>query len=492
MEDILPKLLNFPPHPEPPTPVHDDLYEEHIHAHINKISAIPEKALLQQVAGGESALDVVDPSRNSASYIYVLAAYITSIGKGNKNIDQAVVWEKITIFLATADYRQLRHLGYQLNMVTEFIVNLVQPDYAAAVDPLAYAILGLDPSGSVLTTRHLNLVQMSLSSGHFAGAVPVLEKFVLYFNGNAKNPKPKNPYARSLPPSSYVIPELFHTQKYKSVDVLSYFLWSGMVYMGLQKWESALECFESAITYPSKDNSVSKIMVEAYKKWILVGILLEGKLLPLPASISSMVAKTLHAIGKPYETFALIFESGTAARLKSEADVGEKMWNNDNNAGLIFFVLAAYQKFQIRNLGKVYSKISIPEIHEETMSAESGKKLPNAKAIETLVQEMIDSGTLHASLSRPASNPAVLTLAPSGPSLPESVMRDKLAEATARIQALTHEIKEADRILTHDKEYIMHARKMRRQAKNGDQAVYGVEMEWDANEGEDLMAGVAF
>jgi len=325
-------------------------------------------------------------------------------------------------------------------------------------------------------------------------ALPVLDKFVLYFSGNPKNQKPKCLSDINLSPSSYVTPELNQTLKLKSSDVLSYFLWSGLVNIALKRWERALDCLESALTYPIKDGAVSLIMVEAYKKWVLVGLLLEGKSLPLPKSVHGQASRAFHTIGKPYDTLAQIFESGTAARLKSEADFGDKLWESDYNTGLVLHVLAAYQKFQIRNLGNIYSKISMQEVHNQTMSAESGKHLPSVQAVESLVREMISDGLLHASLSQPTTGPAVLTFSPTGPSLPEDQMQQALAEATIRIQSLARDIRQTDRMLTHDKEYIKHAQKLKKNAKNGsvgDQGIAGTDMDWNGEE-EELMAGVVF
>lgn len=58
MDDLLPKLLAFPPQPQLPTPLSDSRYDEAIKDHIVGLGKIAEKALLQQTASGESALDV--------------------------------------------------------------------------------------------------------------------------------------------------------------------------------------------------------------------------------------------------------------------------------------------------------------------------------------------------------------------------------------------------------------------------------------------------
>lgn len=49
-----------------------------------------------------------------------------------------------------------------------------------------------------------------------------------------------------------------------------------MVYMALKEWRSALHFLGIVISTPSV-SSVSLIMVEAYKKWVLVSLLEKGK-----------------------------------------------------------------------------------------------------------------------------------------------------------------------------------------------------------------------
>ncbi len=73
-------------------------------------------------------------------------------------------------------------------------------------------------------------------------------------------------------------------------------------------------------------------------------------------------------------------------------------------------------------------------------------------------------------------------------------MQRELATATERIQSLTKEIKQTDRMLTHDKDYIKFVQKQRKNAKQGnpgDQGISGADMEWgDAIEDEDIMGSL--
>lgn len=56
---------------------------------------------------------------------------------------------------------------------------------------------------------------------------------------------------------------------------LLYYYYGGMIYLAVRNLERALYCFEVAVTTPAL--AVSHIMLEAYKKYILVSLLLTGK-----------------------------------------------------------------------------------------------------------------------------------------------------------------------------------------------------------------------
>ncbi len=58
-------------------------------------------------------------------------------------------------------------------------------------------------------------------------------------------------------------------------DHLMYFLYGAMIFMALKKWKRALLFLEIVIMSPVINN-VSKIQVDAYKKWVLVSLLYKG------------------------------------------------------------------------------------------------------------------------------------------------------------------------------------------------------------------------
>lgn len=60
-----------------------------------------------------------------------------------------------------------------------------------------------------------------------------------------------------------------------SKHFLLYYYYGGMIYTALKRYEQALYCLEVVITTPAY--AVSHVMLEAYKKYILVSLILYGK-----------------------------------------------------------------------------------------------------------------------------------------------------------------------------------------------------------------------
>jgi COP9 signalosome complex subunit 3 len=324
----------------------------------------------------------------------------------------------------------------------------------------------------------------------YTAAMPVLDRSVLYFPGGTQQPKPKYPCSLGLPGYSYITHDSGLTQKLRYQDVLEYFLFSGTIYIASQQWGRALDVLESAVTYPVRDSTVSKIMVEAYKKWVLVNVLLRGKTGNLPRTTNNQAAKLFHAIAKPYDVVANLFESASAARLYAEVQCGHEIWREDRNTGLMMLVLASYQKFQIRNLADVYRTISISDVTRMTVSAETGETLPSDQATETLIAHMIGSGELHATIAHPTDSPAVLTFSPTGLLLSESDVQRHIALSLGQIKSMTDDIRYTDRRLTRDREYLKWAYKNKKLGKNGwGDSISGEDMIWNPIEDEDLMGG---
>lgn len=67
-----------------------------------------------------------------------------------------------------------------------------------------------------------------------------------------------------------------------------------MVYMALQEWRKARHFLGVVISMPVV-NCVSLVMVEAYKKWVLVGLLDKGKVSKINGQKGRKKAEHIHS-----------------------------------------------------------------------------------------------------------------------------------------------------------------------------------------------------
>jgi len=123
-----------------------------------------------------------------------------------------------------------------------------------------------------------------------------------------------------------------------------------MVYMALKEWRKALHFLGVVISMPTV-GSISMVMVEAYKKWVLVGLLANGKVsrklssfrvfllsvylvltfpfcqLCSPPNVTAPhVVKLYHSLAKPYVSLAQTFERGDMKKLVAEVDTARGIW----------------------------------------------------------------------------------------------------------------------------------------------------------------------
>lgn len=140
-------------------------------------------------------------------------------------------------------------------------------------------MLRLDPSCAVFTSTHLLFVRLCLRARAYTYALPVLDKNVCHFPTSTSHPAFKSsvlPCAAHDSSLSFVTETSGISSKLTYKDYLQYFLCGGMVYMALKQWCKAAHFLGIVISMPTV-GPISMIMVEAYKKWILVSLLEKGK-----------------------------------------------------------------------------------------------------------------------------------------------------------------------------------------------------------------------
>ena len=150
----------------------------------------------------------------------------------------------------------------------------------AAITPIRTAILRLDPSSSCFTSNHLLFVRLCLEGQEYHAALPILDKDIFYFPSSPNTesiqvnpPFPCSPHEFS---SSFITTTSHLSETLDHMHHLRYFLFGAMIYIKLRNWRRALHFLEIVLTCPTA-NTASMIQVEAFKKWILVNLVANGR-----------------------------------------------------------------------------------------------------------------------------------------------------------------------------------------------------------------------
>ncbi|KAJ5919014.1 hypothetical protein N7466_009957 [Penicillium verhagenii] len=178
-------------------------------------------------------------------------------------------------------------------------------------------------------------------------------------------------------------------------DYLQYFLYGGMIYLALKQWRKALHFLGAVISMPTI-GSVSMIMVEAYKKWILVGLLEKGKLCSPPSMTAPHIFKTFQALSKPYIALAHAFEYGDVKRIEAEVDAAKEIWCMDNNMGLVSQVVNAYSTHSLIKAKKVFTALTMAELSAHTpLLPADANGVGEAHIASLIVSEDTDATLVH-------------------------------------------------------------------------------------------------
>uniref|UniRef100_A0A7N5JRM7 COP9 signalosome complex subunit 3 n=1 Tax=Ailuropoda melanoleuca TaxID=9646 RepID=A0A7N5JRM7_AILME len=179
--------------------------------------------------------------------------------------DFETLFSQVQLFISTCNGEHIRYatdtFAGLCHQLTNALVERKQP--LRGIGILKQAIDKMQMNTNQLTSVHADLCQLCLLAKCFKPALPYLDVDMMDIckeNG-----------------------------AYDAKHFLCYYYYGGMIYTGLKNFERALYFYEQAITTPAM--AVSHIMLESYKKYILVSLILLGKVQQLPKYTSQIVGR---------------------------------------------------------------------------------------------------------------------------------------------------------------------------------------------------------
>ncbi|KAI1380882.1 hypothetical protein F4677DRAFT_404983 [Hypoxylon crocopeplum] len=486
MDKLAPTLLAFPPEGNLTTSLDIARYDDAVKTHVSHLSDLLQYSKRELIAHGPELIGLLNPAVNSLSYLAVLHTLV--VPGIPPSVSRDVVLEKLVLFLLIFDARQCRYAGSFLQDVFLATGSGQYLPPSVAVEALATAILRLDPTGTMLTSSHILLAKLAYNTDNIDPALQVIDKNIVFFPGMPSFGESQYLCDLTLPPAAYISRETGLTNALKSTSILEYDLLCGMIHCSKRDWTKAYAAFERVVSFPSREGGSSKIMIEAYKKWVLVSLLSQGKLHGPQIHAIAATNKLYGSLGKVYTAIAMLFVTDDAKALKTEVEKNSGVWLEDGNSGLIQEVLAAYQKWRVLGLEQIYSKISLSEIRQQTTSAETGEALEKEEDVEMLIQNMIISGMLNGVIEKNDDGTTFLTFLASSTQLSEWDFAKGLAETAIQLKTLHPIFKATKERLGTSKEYVKHAIK---EGKRSEKNEPDPTLAFDAHvDDEDLMGGV--
>ena len=143
------------------------------------------------------------------------------------------------------------------------------------------AMTRLDPTTGTFTSIHLLFVQLCCEIRSYAAAEPILDNYIHAIPQKIPNVVRDGleysvPCADVASSGEYIHQNSGHSDKVSVSEIQEYYVLGAQAYLGIRQFKKAQQFLEHVLVMPTA-NTANGLMLEAYKKWVLVSCLVEGK-----------------------------------------------------------------------------------------------------------------------------------------------------------------------------------------------------------------------
>lgn len=171
-------------------------------------------------------------------------------------------------------------------------------------------------------------MRVCLAAGLPRQALPILDKDIYNFPSDPqKHVDDRLPCAYHDLSATFITKSSNISASLTASDVHEYYLLGAHIYIGLRRYNRARLFLELVLSSPTQ-NVATPIMVEAYKKSILVSLLSTGSLTLTKGLVNTQMIKTYSSLAKPYEVLADVFKKRDVLRLDAEVAAAAAVWDD--------------------------------------------------------------------------------------------------------------------------------------------------------------------
>lgn len=318
-------------------------------------------ALMQNVRSIDNIVAQLNPTLHAVGYAFLMHVKVKS---GDRNaLSEELFLKQVRKLLLEGDAEQLRFLRAKVCEVcrefTEVCRNSAQA--MSGIKSLTAAVEKLRPTPEHLTSVHADLLQLCLAAKCFKAGLSVVSQRVLAVSKDSLQAR----------------------------DFVLYFYYGGMLLAALKQFKAALDMFHLAFTMPCQ--SLNEIVVECYKKYVLVSLIAHGEVLSLPKYTLNLVQRLGKTCCADYHDLAHTVSNGKAGEVAAWVDKHREALRKDGNLGLAKQVLAAGYRRSILALTQTFVTLSLADIAEQVA-------LPDPNTVKAQILAMIDEGELVATM----------------------------------------------------------------------------------------------
>ncbi|XP_058093940.1 COP9 signalosome complex subunit 3 [Magnolia sinica] len=357
-------------------------------------------------------LEQLDPSTHSLGYLYLLEARTSGQILREQASDIILTVAK---FINSCSAEQI-HLAPEkfISVCRRFKEQLLLLQVPIqGIAPMRTAIRKLRPSSEHLTTLHPDFLLLCLLAKCYKAGLSILDE------------------------------DIFEVDQPR--DFFLYCYYGGMINIGQKRFRKALEYLHNAVTAPM--TVLNAIAVEAYKKYVLVSLILTGQVPSFPKYTSSVAQRNLKSNAQPYVDLANSYGTGKMSELESCLETNMEKFKTDSNLGLVRQVLSSLYKRNIQRLTQTYLTLSLQDIANTV-------QLENSKQAEMHVLQMIQDGEIFATINQ---KDGMVSFHEDPEQYKTCEMIEHIDGSIQRIMTLSKKLSSMDELISYDPTYLAKA-----------------------------------
>ncbi|XP_047360513.1 COP9 signalosome complex subunit 3 isoform X2 [Vespa velutina] len=326
-------------------------------------------ALMKNGQHLDNVLETLDLQQHSLGILAVLCIKFSLPNPSSTNNPDAYkpLFNQVQEFFIGCNSKQVQFApdtyAELCHLLTQTLVELQVP--LRGIELLRRAIRKIQLFDSQLTSIHADLCQLCLLSKCFKPALEFLDVDVTGISQEGA--------------------------QFDSKFFLLYYYYGGMIYTALKNYDRALYFFEVCVTTPAM--AVSHIMLEAYKKYILVSLILHGKILNLPRYTSQVVNRYIKPLSLPYQELATAYLTNNCEEVLTVIRKYQELFVREHNSGLVKQVLSYLYKKNIQRLTKTFLTLSLSDVASRV-------QLAGPSEAEKYILNMIEDGEIFATINQ--------------------------------------------------------------------------------------------